>query len=42
MAAAVSFGDAKSGFQAGIINGPVNAKFHLPSGKLAGISGDRR
>ncbi|KAF2464493.1 putative kinesin [Lindgomyces ingoldianus] len=30
MAAAISFGDANSGFQAGIINGPVNAEFHLP------------
>ena len=28
MASAISFGDANSGFQAGIINGPVNTQFH--------------
>ncbi|OCL12963.1 hypothetical protein AOQ84DRAFT_274600, partial [Glonium stellatum] len=26
----MSFGEANSGFQAGIINGPVNTEFHLP------------
>lgn len=30
MASAVTCGDANSGFQAGIINGPVNAQFHIP------------
>ncbi|MCJ1251979.1 hypothetical protein MMC30_009217 [Trapelia coarctata] len=30
MAFAISFGDANSGFQAGIINGPVSTEFHLP------------
>jgi len=34
MASAISFGDANSGFQAGIINGQVNAEFRLPPGKL--------
>jgi hypothetical protein len=33
MASAISFGDANSGFQAGIINGPVNPEFHLLPGK---------
>ncbi|KAF4631476.1 hypothetical protein G7Y89_g6649 [Cudoniella acicularis] len=28
MASAISFGDTNSGFQAGIINGPVNTAFH--------------
>ncbi|KAF2022695.1 hypothetical protein EK21DRAFT_40181, partial [Setomelanomma holmii] len=27
---AITFGDANAGFQAGIINGPVNTAFHLP------------
>ena len=36
MATSISFGDANSGFQAGTINGDVNASFHqhLPPGKL--------
>ena len=34
MSSTISFGDANVGFQAGIINGPVNTAFHLPSGKL--------
>jgi len=38
MASAISFGDANSGLQAGIINGPVNAEFHLPPGKLRKVS----
>jgi hypothetical protein len=29
---AVTFGNVNSGFQAGIINGAVNAEFHLPPG----------
>jgi hypothetical protein len=33
MASAISFEDANAGFQAGIINGPVSAAFHLPPGK---------
>lgn len=37
MASTISFGDANFGFQAGIINGPVNAEFHLPPGKLSRI-----
>jgi len=32
MATAISFGDANSGFQAGIINGSVHAEFRLPHG----------
>jgi len=34
MASAISFGDANAGFQAGIINGNVDATFNLPPGKL--------
>jgi hypothetical protein len=34
MASSISFAYANSGFQAGIINGPVNTAFHIPSGKL--------
>jgi hypothetical protein len=36
MASAIHFGDANSGFQAGIINGPVNTEFHhhAPPGTL--------
>ncbi|KAF2022622.1 hypothetical protein EK21DRAFT_119566 [Setomelanomma holmii] len=30
MSSAISFGDANAGFQAGIVNGPVNTAFHLP------------
>ncbi|KAF2818232.1 hypothetical protein CC86DRAFT_309623, partial [Ophiobolus disseminans] len=30
MDSAITFGDANAGFQAGIINGPVNTAFHLP------------
>ncbi|CAN9091742.1 unnamed protein product [Alternaria alternata] len=30
MASTISFGDANAGFQAGIVNGPVSAAFHLP------------
>ena len=37
MASAVTFGDANSGFQAGIINGPVNAQLHIPLGKWQGL-----
>jgi hypothetical protein len=28
MASSIRFGDANSGFQAGIVNGPVNTEFH--------------
>jgi hypothetical protein len=35
MASATYFGDGNRGFQAGIVNGPVNAEFHLPPGKFA-------
>jgi hypothetical protein len=34
MGSAISFGDANAGFQAGIVNGPVNTAFHLPLGEL--------
>ena len=34
MASTISFGDANAGFQAGIINGNVDAAFHLPPGAL--------
>jgi len=34
MDSTVSFGDANTGFQAGIVNGPVNTTFHLPPGEL--------
>jgi len=37
MASTISFGDGNRGFQAGIINGPVNNEFHLPPGKLPRI-----
>ncbi|KAF2822311.1 hypothetical protein CC86DRAFT_301169, partial [Ophiobolus disseminans] len=30
MSSAISFGDANAGFQADIVNGPVNTTFHLP------------
>jgi hypothetical protein len=30
----ISFGDANAGFQAGIVNGPVNTTFHLPPSEL--------
>ncbi|KAF2022747.1 putative kinesin [Setomelanomma holmii] len=30
MSSAISFGDANTGFQAGIVHGPVNTAFHLP------------
>ncbi|RAR04073.1 TPR-like protein [Stemphylium lycopersici] len=30
MASTISFGDANAGFEAGIVNGPVSATFHLP------------
>jgi hypothetical protein len=38
MASAISFDDANSGFQAGIINGPANTEFHYhaPPGKSQG------
>ncbi|KAH8780676.1 hypothetical protein BGZ57DRAFT_300902 [Hyaloscypha finlandica] len=38
MASAISFSDANSGFQAGIINGPANTEFHYhaPPGKSQG------
>ncbi|KAI9748637.1 MAG: hypothetical protein M1815_003096 [Lichina confinis] len=38
MASAISFGDAKSGFQAGIIHGSVNAEFRLPPGTLRKVA----
>jgi hypothetical protein len=34
MGSAISFGNENAGFQAGIVNGPVNASFHLPCGEL--------
>jgi hypothetical protein len=34
MASTASFGDRNYGIQAGTINGPVSAAFHLPPGKL--------
>ncbi|KAH8701324.1 hypothetical protein GQ44DRAFT_753515 [Phaeosphaeriaceae sp. PMI808] len=34
MSSAISFGDANAGFQAGIVNGPVNTTFHLPPERL--------
>jgi hypothetical protein len=34
MASVVSFGDTNAGFQAGVVNGPVNTTFHLPPGEL--------
>jgi hypothetical protein len=39
MASAIHFGDDNSGFQAGIINGPVNIEFHhhAAPGKSQGI-----
>jgi hypothetical protein len=43
MASTISFGDENSGFQAGIINGPVHAEFHLAQGKLwNGLKGSSR
>jgi hypothetical protein len=36
MASAITVG-GNSGFQAGIINGPVNTEFHLPPGKLQDV-----
>jgi hypothetical protein len=44
MASAISFGDANSGFQAGIINGPVNTEVHhhAPPGELHMVQADRR
>jgi len=33
MASAITFGNANSGFQAGIINGSVHAVIHPASGK---------
>ncbi len=41
MASTISFGDANSGIQAGIINGPVNAEFHPPLGILSGNGSTR-
>jgi hypothetical protein len=40
----ISFGDANSGLQAGIINGPVNTEFHhhAPPGKLRVVKATRR
>jgi hypothetical protein len=34
MFSGVVFGDANTGFQAGIVNGPVNTTIHLPPGEL--------
>lgn len=34
MTSTTSFGDANTGFQAGVIHGPVNTAFHLPPSKL--------
>jgi hypothetical protein len=44
MTSAMSFGDANSGFQAGIINGQVNTTFHhyTAPGKLHRAQADRR
>jgi hypothetical protein len=39
MASTTAFGDNNSGFQAGTINGPVQASFHYATGKSGRIRG---
>ncbi|PVH91149.1 hypothetical protein DM02DRAFT_664297 [Periconia macrospinosa] len=34
MASTISFGNANAGFQAGVVNGPVNTTFQLPPERL--------
>jgi len=42
MTSEISFGDANSGIQTGIISGNAEIHQHLPPGKLLGFRADRR